>query len=189
MVGARIDADEVLRQNPEEIRAARILADSYTAQKQPRKALERLTELVQGHPKSAPLQYLLAQYDLASGKRTEARQAFEATKAVDPNFIQADLSLANIDYGEKHLDEARRHLATVLNADPKNVPALLMLASIEGETGNRDEAIAKYRTVLEINGTNVFALNNLAWTLAQDKPDEALKYAQQAGEMRPTMPP
>jgi tetratricopeptide (TPR) repeat protein len=183
--GARVDAEEVLRRNPETIGAAQILADSYMAQKEPQKAIQRLTELAEGRPKSAGLQYLLAHYDLTNGRPTEARRAFEAAKAADPNFVQADLSLARIDYAEKHVDEARRRLAAVLNANPKNVAALLMLANIEAQTGDRNDAIAKYRTILAIDGTNVFALNDLAWSLAPDHPDEALKYAQQAGEIAP----
>lgn len=181
-------ADEILLRNPEEVRAARILADSYVARKQPKKAIERIQELAQGHPKSAPLQFLLAQYDLANGDRAGARQAFETAKASNPGFVQADLALADLDHQEQHPDEARKRLVAILAADPKNVQALLMLGSIQGETGNRDDAIAKYRAVLDIDGNNLFALNNLAWTLAQDNPDEALKYAQQAVEIAPENP-
>jgi tetratricopeptide (TPR) repeat protein len=183
--GARAAADEVLRRNPEDVRAARILADSYVAEKQPLKAIGRLTELVQGHPKSAPLQYLLGQLYLASGKMLEARQAFEAAGAASPNFVQADLSLARMDLEEKRPDEARRHLVGVLTADPKNILALLLLADVESAAGNREGAISKYRAILDIDGANIFALNNLAWNLALDRPDEALKYAQQAGEIAP----
>ena len=187
-VGARVTADEVLRHNPEEVRAARILADSLIAQKQPQKAVERLAELAQSRPKSAPLQYLLGQFYLSNGRVQEARQAFEAAKSADPNFAQADLSLAGIDWREKRPDDARRRLTAVLAADPKNVSALMMLAGIEGETGNREASIAKYRAVLSIDATNVAALNNLAYSLAADNPDEALKYAQQAGELAPNEP-
>lgn len=186
--GARADADEVLRQTPEDVRAARILADSYIAQKEPLKAIQRLEELAQGHPKSASLQYLLGQYDLAGGKTREARQAFEAAKAANPGFVEAELSLADLDHQENHPDEARRRLTAILAANPRNVRALLTLGSIQGETGNREDAIAKYRAVLDIDGTNVYALNNLAYTLAPAQPDEALKYAQQAGEIAPDDP-
>jgi len=184
-LGARVDADAVLALIPDEVRAARILADSYTAQKEPLKAFERLRELADGHPHSAPLHNLLGQFEMANGKRVEARQSFEAAKAADPAFFQADLALANLAMGEKRIDDARRHLSAVLQVHPQNIPALLMLASIEGDAGNRDDAMAKYRAVLEIEPTNVFALNNLAWTLAKENPDEALQYAQQAVEAAP----
>jgi len=53
--------------------------------------------------------------------------AFEASKAANPHYIQADLALARIDHGERHWDQVR----------------------------------------------------------ALDTPDDALKYAQQAGEISP----
>ena len=60
-----------------------------------------------------------------------------------------------------------------------------MLAGIQEETGDREGWIARYRSVLAIDSRNLFALNNLAWSLAADHPDEALTYAQQAGEIAP----
>jgi tetratricopeptide (TPR) repeat protein len=184
-VGARAVADEVLRRNSEEVRAARILVDSYVNQKEPKKALGRLTELAQGHLKSAPLQDLLGQFQFANGMLADARKSFEAAKAADPNFLTAEISMAEIDFKESHFDSARQHLTTVLAADPKNVRALLLLAEIEGNAGNRAEAMARYRAVINIQSNNLFALNNLAYTLALDNPDEALKYARQAGEIAP----
>jgi tetratricopeptide (TPR) repeat protein len=184
-VGAQTGADAVLARNPEDVRAARIAADSYVAQKQPQKALARLSELAQSHPKSAPLQDLLGQWYLTHGKLPEARQAFESAKAADPGFVQSDLALASVDQSEHHTDAARQRLIAILATDPKNIPALTMLARIEGDAGNRAESIQRYRAILDIDSTNLFALNNLAYTLALDNPDEALKYAQQAGEIAP----
>jgi predicted Zn-dependent protease len=152
------------------------------------KALGRLTELVEGHPKSAPLQNLLGQYQLGDGKLPEARQAFEAAKAADPGLTQAAIELAGIDQREGRPDVARQRLAAVLATEPRNIHVLLMLADLEGSAGNRAGAIARYRAVLEIQSTNLVALNNLAYTLALDTPDEALKYAQQAGELAPDNP-
>jgi tetratricopeptide (TPR) repeat protein len=183
--GARTDADEVLARNPLEVRAARIVADSYSAQQQPQKALARLSELAQSHHNSAPLQEILGQWYLSHGKPAEARQSFEAAQTADPGFVPADLALAAIDRLEQRSDAARRHLTAALAGDPKNVPALLMLAAIESDEGNRPEAIKKYRAVLDIESSNLFALNSLAYALALDQPDEALKYAEQAGEIAP----
>ena len=184
-VGARVVADEILGRNPEEIRAARIVADSYFAQKEPLKAMSRLTELAQGHPKSAPLQSLLGQYQMRTGKLQDARKSLEAAKAADPNFVKPELLLAELDRAENHSDTARQHLAAVLAMEPKNMRALLMLGEMEGNAGNRAEAIARYRAAIEIDSNNLFALNNLAYSLALEDPDEALKYAQQAGAIAP----
>lgn len=187
-MGARAASEEILRRNPDEVRAARIMVNTYTARHEPQKAIERLTQLVEARPKSAPLRYLLAEFDMAGGDRAGARRALEAARAADHNFIPAEIVLAEIDEQENRPDDARRGLMSVLGADPRNVRALLMMGSLEEKAGNRDGAIARYRAVLDIDNTNVYALNDLAWALAVDKPDEALKYAQKAGELAPDNP-
>jgi Tfp pilus assembly protein PilF len=183
--GARVVIDEILRIDPENVRAARVLADSYLAQKDPTKALERLTGLAQAKPKSAPLQNLLGQFQLSQGRLTEARKSFEAAKAIDAHFLDPEFALAELDRKENRLDASRQHLSAILAAEPKNVRALLMLADLEGGMGNRTAAVAQYRAALDLDSRNLLALNNLAYTLALDDPDEALKYAQQAGEVGP----
>lgn len=183
--GARVAAEEVLRHNPDALGAARILADSYLADKQPDKAIERVKELADGHPKSAAFRAMLARYYLAAKRPADARSAFEAAKTIDSGFTQADTALAQMDLGENHPDSAKQHLENVLNADKKNITAQLMMAGIDAQSGNRDGAIARYKTILAIDGKNIFALNNLAWNLAPADPDEALKYAREAAEIAP----
>lgn len=183
--GAQTAAEAVLARNPEDARAARLAADSYAAQKQPQKALARLVELARSHSQSAPLQDLLGQWYLTRGQLPEARQAFESAKAADREFVQADLAMAGLDQAEHHTGAARQRLLAILTIDPGNVRALTMLAGLEGEAGNRAESIKRYRAVLDVDSANLLALNNLAYTLAFDNPDEALKYAQQAGEIAP----
>ena len=183
--GARADAGEVLQRNPLEIRAARILVDSYVAQNQPLQAIESLAKLAREHPNSAPFEQLLGEQYLRAGKLREARKAFEAAKSADPASRAADLALVDVDCAEDHLDAAVRRLRALLASDPEDVKALLLLAHIQGVEGSRGESIKTYRTVLNVDGTNLIALNNLAYALASDNPDQALKYAQQARAIAP----
>lgn len=183
--GARADAEEAIKNNPEDTRGPRILADTYLAQKQPAKAEERLKELVGEHPHSAALASLLGQWYLNSKNLPAARKMFEAALADDPKLLEADLALAGLDEKEMHLDAAHQRFLALVTADPRNVKALLSLAALDGEMDQRDEAIHQYRAVLDIDGSNLIALNNLAYTLASSDPDVALKYAQQAEELAP----
>lgn len=183
--GARTDAEEVVKNNAEDIRGSRILADTYVAQKQPAKAEQTLKALVAEHPHSAALQNLLGQWYLSTNNTSAARQTFEAALAADPKNLPAGLALAGVDHQEKHLDSANQRLVALVAADPKNIPALLSLGSLAGEMNNRDEAIHQYRAVLEIDGSNLVALNNLAYTLAATDPGVALPYAQHAAELAP----
>lgn len=186
--GATAGAEEALTNHPEDVRGARLLEESYRAQKQPAKAEERLKAIVAAHPQSAPLENLLGQFYLSAKNLSAARKAFEAAHAADPKFLAADLALAAIDYQEKDVNAARRRLMRVLDADPKNVQALVTLGTLAGETGGQEEAIARYRAVIAVDGSNVIALNNLAYALAPSDPDMALKYAQQAAELAPGNP-
>ena len=186
--GARASAEETLKAMPDDVRAARIIAETYGAQKQNEKATERLTEIARSHPNSAPYQHLLGLWQTKVGNRAGARQAFEAALAADPAFVPAELALADMDRNENHSDAAAQRLNRVLARDPKNNGALMLMAELDMAAGNRNDAIARYRTVLSSNPTNVMALNNAAYLLAFDNPDEALTLAQRAAEAAPDSP-
>jgi tetratricopeptide (TPR) repeat protein len=183
--GARASAGEVLLQLPQEARAAGILAQSYAAQIPPAKVAEKLSETVTSYQTSLPLKQLVGEWYLRADNLSEARKTFEAIKAANPQYRAADLALADIDRREKRMDPARQRLNGVLKDDPKNIAALLQLATVEDESGNRDGAIAIYRSVLDIDSANLGGLNNLAYDLAFENPDEALRFAQQAAERAP----
>jgi len=183
--GARADAEEAIKNNPEDTRGPRLLADTYLGQKQPAKAEERLKQLVAEHPRSAPLANLLGQWYLNSRNLPAARKSFEAALADDPKFLEADLALAGVDQQEMHLEAAHQRFLALVGADPRNVKARLSLAILDGEMDNREEAMHEYRAVLDIDGSNLMALNDLAYTLASTDPDVALKYAQHAAELAP----
>ena len=56
------------------------------------------------------------------------------------------------------------------------------------DAGNRAVAISRYRTILGLDNSNPAALNNAAYLLAFDNPDEALALAQRAAEVAPDSP-
>ena len=122
---------------------------------------------------------------MSTGKAAEARKSFEAAKAANPKFLQADFALAELDIREDRIDSARQRLTAITQADPKNVAALLSLANLEENAGNQPGAAIRYRAVLEVDASNLFALNNLAYSLVATDPDEASKLAQRAVELAP----
>ena len=182
---ARAAAEEILKNNPEDVRAVRVLVDTYMAEKQPLKAAERLQSIVSAHPQSVRLEHFLGEWYLGTNNPGAARKAFEAALRVDSAFVQSALALSGLDYREKRMDDARRRLRGVLSQHPDNVQALLMLGDIAMTSPDRQEAIGHYRAVLAIDSSNLMGLNNLAYALALTDPDEALKYAQQAAELAP----
>ena len=189
--GAQADAEELLprysEQDPNIVKAVRLLVDSCIAQHQKPKAVELLRAAVAQRPKSAQLQFLLGRVLTEFGD-PGARKAFEAAVAAEPEFLPAKLELAQIDLAENRLDAARQTLNTILASHPKNVNALVMLADAEANAGNRPTAIAKYREALAIDRANISALTSLANMVIQDNPGEAVSFAQQAVELAPADP-
>jgi tetratricopeptide (TPR) repeat protein len=184
---AQKSVEEALKSKVADERAAALLVRIYTAQNQSDEGLRRLAAIAASHPKSPDLQFLLGNSYENIGRLKEARAAYTAAKAANPYFQKADLALADLDSRENP-DAARRRLAEILHADPKNVAALLLWAGVEEKAGQRAEAMAKYRSVLGFDEANVVALNNLAYLLAFDDPDQALKLAQQAAQLAPANP-
>ena len=186
--GARTAAEEVLLQNAEDGTAARVIADAYFAQKQPDKAVEKLAQLVAAHPNSAPLQDLMGEWYLRTGNAAAARRAWMAAKTADARFFRADIALSELDRREGHAEQARQRILSAVKAAPSDIPALMALARLDEYSGNLAEAVATYRTVLGVDGHNLYALNNLAFHLALENPEEGLKFAQQAAEIAPDSP-
>jgi tetratricopeptide (TPR) repeat protein len=123
----------------------------------------------------------------ANGRSDEARQAFLVAKAANPEFVTADLSLAELDVKAGRLDSARATLSTILSANPANTRAQFALGRVEAAKGNHAAAIQQYRKILEAEPSNVPALNNLASELGShgDNLTEALQIAEKAKELAP----
>ncbi len=186
--GARGGAEELLKGDPENTNAAVILAETYRAQGQRARGIQRLKELAADRPGSAPLQHLLGQWYLGSGDSAQARKAYEAALSADPKFVQSDLALADLDLSAGAIQPARQRLNRIIAANPENVSALLLLANAENRTGDPAAVMATYRAILRIDQSNTIALNNLAYRLALQNPDEGLRLAQQAERVAPDNP-
>jgi putative PEP-CTERM system TPR-repeat lipoprotein len=187
-VGAQASFDEALKSIPESVPAWEFLGRAYAARKQPEKALDRLREATLARPHSATLQLLLGRWLMEAGRTFEARAAFEAAKKADSKSVAPDMALAQLEMTQGNTEPSRQHLAAVLAVQPQNTAARVLLGEIAKKTGDRTEAIAQYRAVVELDHSSVVALNDLAFMLSKDDPDEALKYAQQAGELAPDNP-
>jgi tetratricopeptide (TPR) repeat protein len=183
--GARASAGDALQQSPEDVRALRILAETYVAQKQPAEAQRAIQDYAARHPMSAPIQQFLGEWLFANGKMDQARAAFSAAKAVNRDSM--DMALARVDIAEGKLDEARKKLTGVLASNSADSEPHLWLGSIEVKAGNNAAAIDQFRKALEADNRNVVALNNLAYLLSNsaDQTNEALKFAEKAHELAP----
>jgi tetratricopeptide (TPR) repeat protein len=131
------------------------------------------------------MQFLRGQWCLRNGQIADARKAFEAALASDPNLTPAAINLAEIDRREHRNNAARKDLQALLAQHPGNLPAFLLLASVDGDLRDRTGEIAAYRSALAIDSSNEYALNNLAYALAIQDPDAALPLGERAVAIAP----
>jgi tetratricopeptide (TPR) repeat protein len=189
-LGARKSIEEALKLDPTDLRALSILPKTYSAEKNGAMAISKIKEYAVQQPKSAAVQDFLGTILLASGDRNQAKTAFAAAVAADPAFVKSDLSIVKIEVSEGKIDAARSRLAGIIAKDASNLTARLWLGDIEVIRGDNNAAIDHFQQVVNASPRDPQALNNLAYLLAEhrQKPDEALKYAQQAVELAPQRP-
>src|SRR5208282_916395 len=121
VAGGRSLLEQVLNANPEDLRALDTLARSFVVQNRTDLALEQIKVYAAKRPKSPVLQQFLGMAMASTGKFQEARNAFDAAKASDPNYVGADFALAELDLTEGKLEAAGIRLNAVLAANPENV--------------------------------------------------------------------
>jgi tetratricopeptide (TPR) repeat protein len=182
--------EEALKIDSADLRALQALRQTYLAQKNAPMALQKVKDYAALNPKSAAIQDFLGLLLMVHGDAKQAEAAFTAAKAADPGFVQADLSLVQMDFAQGKVDDARKKLKSILSSDEGNPTARLWLGIMEEKLGDRNTAIELYRKVTESNPDSGEASNNLAYLLADyaNKPDEALKYAQKAVQLVPEAP-
>ncbi len=189
-VAARKAIEEALKIDPSDLRALQALSGTYVAQKNAPMAVQKVKEYAASQPKSAPVQDFLGMMLMSQGSWAEARAALESAKAADPKYVQADLSLTQLDATQGKLNDAKKRLEAILSTDTGNPTAQLWLGIVEEHLGDRSAAMEAYRKAAEANPGSAEALNNLAYLLSEvaNKPDEALKYAQEAVQLVPEQP-
>ena len=95
---------------------------------------------------------------LAKGDAPGARRSFERALEIDPQFLPAATSLANLDVRDKKPDDAKKRFEAVLAKDPKNSKALLALAALRAKAGGSpDEVAALIQKAVAANPADVEA--------------------------------
>ncbi|MGA7409249.1 MAG: tetratricopeptide repeat protein, partial [Bryobacteraceae bacterium] len=185
--GARSALEAALNLNPGDIRPLGALQQTMTAQKQSAAALQEIKQYAARQPKSAPVQEFLGVMLVKEGNLVEARQAFLAARTADPQFVTADLSLAQLDVAAHKMDDAELRLQKLIASQGENATARLWIGNLEYVKGNREVALESFQKAVQTDPGNAQALNNLACLLAdfRNRPDEALKYAEKAQQIAP----
>jgi tetratricopeptide (TPR) repeat protein len=140
-------ADDILKAEPENLRARLLRTEALAALGQTDKAETELRQVLAINPNIGEAQLQLAQVLVAQRKYPEA-EALLAKLQNDPRGFIDYIALKIV---EGHQDEAIQILNQRLNAQPNNQTLRFALANVQARSGRHDDAIANFQKILRDN--------------------------------------
>ncbi len=138
-------------------------------------------------PRSSVLPELDGDVKLASKQYADAAATYRKvlTQAPSSNVVIKNYSALSL--SGKRAD-ADAFLADWLKAHPKDLSVRLFDADIALRSKEYGHAAQSYRAALELQPNDPMVMNNLAWSLWQQKDPQAVTYAQKANALAPDSP-
>ncbi|HTW65197.1 MAG TPA: tetratricopeptide repeat protein [Bryobacteraceae bacterium] len=166
------------------------LLELYLDEKQPAKAEALLDEEIGRSPNSRPVHFLLASTAMKEGKLDVARQQYEWVRSVDPNSVQAYLSLGALYEMQGKTKESLDSYLKAGQLAPNDSRILGSIAILQSKLGATGDAIHTLEKQLARDPKNANAMNNLAFNLAESGKDldRALLLAESAVRSAPDNP-
>ena len=118
-------------------------------------------------PKSAVAHHLLGRLYYQTERSDAAISSLQHALAVQPNYPDALMDLANMLHEEEQYAQAESCLQHMLQLQPDNAMAYNNLGVLYKDQQRFDEALVAYRRSIELDVNNTAALANLAHVLSQ----------------------
>ena len=154
------------------------------------KAHARVDQALSSYPNVSWLHFLKGQIYRRQGNGQAAEGELRKALELDPNYLPAYSSLAELFIGAKQEDRAIAEYKKILAIRPDNATVLTLIGMLEDARGDHDAAVANYRKALEIDPNAVIAANNLSWLYAVEgkgNVDEAMRLAQSVVQRNPSI--
>jgi putative PEP-CTERM system TPR-repeat lipoprotein len=133
------------------IQADVLLVYTHLQQREFDKAIAAAGKLVEKRPDDPMPHNLLGVAYMAKGNDPQARQEFEKTLKLKPDFAGATINLAQLDLKAGDKDAARRRYQELLAKDTGNLAALQGLINLAGQEGHPEEALRLLEKAWERN--------------------------------------
>ncbi len=179
--------EKELERNPDNLQAQMVMARARMLQghdEEARALLAALPEEVAGEAHVLETRAALA---LRAGEPERAAEYYRRIMESEPSS-SAVVRLGSALRRSGDTDGAKRVLELWLEEHPGDVGVRLAAGDLYLLQEREQQAISAYREVLERAPESVQALNNLAWLLRTDEPEEALEFAERAVELQPENP-
>lgn len=163
-------------------------ATAYYDDKYLDKALADIDQALVLSADNAIYLYLKGRILYAMNKTVEASKMYERAIAVNPEFNEARLKLAELYFIVKEHKKANDLLNVVLSQDNKNLSALFFKGMNYKEMGDTPSAIQAFQRAYELDAKNYDAVMQLGILYAAQKNKVALDYYISASRINPKSP-
>lgn len=154
------------------------------------KAHARVDQALSSYPNVSWLHFLKGQTHRLQGNGAAAEAEFRRALEIDPGYLPAYSSLAEIFISSQQVDRAIDEYKKILAIRPDNATVYTLIGMLEDSRQNYDGAIDNYKKALERDQNAVIAANNLAWSYAvngKGNLDEAVRLAQTVVQRNPNV--
>ncbi len=145
---------------------------------------DRLAELKKVAPESSEVVQLEVAYASKEGDSKLAEELLEGLFEREPTTGNV-IALAGLRQSAGDVNGAIARLEAWVEENPKDVIARARLAELYGSNNQVKDVMFQCRAILKLEPDNIAALNNLAWYMLDEDPEQALAYAEQAVALAP----
>ena len=173
--------------DPENALALRSWVEDQIALGRGEAAEKKVAAILANHPESADVQDIHGRVLFLSGKKQEAKLAFERALAADPQFAGSLGALGRMAAEEQRDEEALELFDRAASADPQETDSLYAAVLVDARLGRSAKVEEMLRALLRRDAGHAEACNDLAWILAEQGKDLdlALDLAQRAARLSP----
>lgn len=154
------------------------------------KAHARIDQALGSYPNVSWLHFLKGQIHRLQNNGSAAEAEYRRALEIDPNYLPAYSSLAEMFIAAKQEDRAIAEYQKILAIRPDNAMVYTLIGMLEDARQNLDAAADNYRKALEHDQNAAIAANNLAWlyaTTGKGNMDEAVRLAQTVVQRNPNI--
>jgi len=174
--------ERALELDPNFPEALQGLVANYVQQKQPARAVERVSAQIARAPNNSAFYFLLGVLLTNSKEFDKAETALQKAVAVDQNNSDAFILLGRVQANRGSLDQAVASLEQAIKENLRDARTYVMLGSLEEKKGDWQKAEEAYQKALQVQPEYAVAANNLAYLMLEHggNVDSALSLAQVA---------
>ncbi|HUD47947.1 MAG TPA: tetratricopeptide repeat protein [Candidatus Baltobacteraceae bacterium] len=141
----------LLKKEPQEARGHVLLATAYLAERQPDSALDVYRQMASVFPKNPEVPRLMGVVYELEGNTASARDAFEQSLALEPDYVPTLERITALDLDAKRYADAEQRLGSVITANPKQAGPWLLRGKVYWAAGQTNQAESDMSKAIELD--------------------------------------